>query len=142
MNQDFTPTFAEVCVKAVLINAKNEVLLLQRHPDSIGGGSWDLPGGMLEEGEKPEDGLRREIQEETGIEVATLAPIYTDGAIPHKVGHYTVWIWFKGVYEHGNIELDQENTAFTWVSLDAATNLIDDELPKAHRLAIIAAKSN
>jgi len=32
-------------------------------------GHWDLPGGFLHETEKPEDGLRREFLEETGIEV-------------------------------------------------------------------------
>jgi 8-oxo-dGTP diphosphatase len=30
---------------------------------------WDLPGGFLEEGEEPLDGLRREFLEETGIEI-------------------------------------------------------------------------
>lgn len=32
-------------------------------------GEWDLPGGFLSEDERPEDGLRREFLEETGIEV-------------------------------------------------------------------------
>jgi ADP-ribose pyrophosphatase YjhB (NUDIX family) len=32
-------------------------------------GFWDIPGGFLEEGEKPLDGLRREFLEETGLEV-------------------------------------------------------------------------
>jgi ADP-ribose pyrophosphatase YjhB (NUDIX family) len=32
-------------------------------------GHWDLPGGFLEEGEEPLEGLRREFREETGLEV-------------------------------------------------------------------------
>jgi 8-oxo-dGTP diphosphatase len=30
---------------------------------------WDIPGGFLEEGEEALDGLRRELKEETGIDV-------------------------------------------------------------------------
>jgi ADP-ribose pyrophosphatase YjhB (NUDIX family) len=33
-------------------------------------GKWDIPGGFLEEDEDPLDGLRRELREETGLEVA------------------------------------------------------------------------
>ena len=32
-------------------------------------GYWDLPGGFLHEDERPEDGLRREFREETGLEI-------------------------------------------------------------------------
>jgi ADP-ribose pyrophosphatase YjhB (NUDIX family) len=44
-------------------------LLLARRAGEPERGKWDLPGGFLEEGEHPLDGLRRELQEETGLEV-------------------------------------------------------------------------
>jgi ADP-ribose pyrophosphatase YjhB (NUDIX family) len=47
---------------------RGRVLLARRahEPDA---GLWDAPGGFLEEGEDPLDGLRRELREETGLEV-------------------------------------------------------------------------
>jgi 8-oxo-dGTP diphosphatase len=45
-------------------------------------GKWDLPGGGLEFGEKPLDGLSREVLEETGLTVATAESL---GALSHTV---------------------------------------------------------
>jgi ADP-ribose pyrophosphatase YjhB (NUDIX family) len=53
---------------ALVTDASGRLLLARRarEPDR---GLWDLPGGFLEEGEHPLDGLRRELLEETGLEV-------------------------------------------------------------------------
>jgi 8-oxo-dGTP diphosphatase len=50
-------------------------------------GHWDLPGGFLEEGELPLDGLRREFAEETGLEVE---PVDWLGAFLDPYDHYFV----------------------------------------------------
>jgi 8-oxo-dGTP diphosphatase len=44
-------------------------VLLARRASEPDAGRWDLLGGFLEEGEHPLDGLRRELREETGLEV-------------------------------------------------------------------------
>lgn len=44
-------------------------LLLARRANTPFQGKWDLPGGFLDEGEHPLDGLRRELREETGLDV-------------------------------------------------------------------------
>ena len=60
------PTSSAVCV-----DDEGRVLLSKRAipPDE---GRWDLPGGFLEEGEHPLDGVRRELQEEAGVEIEPL----------------------------------------------------------------------
>jgi ADP-ribose pyrophosphatase YjhB (NUDIX family) len=63
------PTFT-VSAAAVVLNEKDEVLLLN-HILRPGGG-WGLPGGFLDAGEQPADALRRELMEETGIELSDL----------------------------------------------------------------------
>jgi ADP-ribose pyrophosphatase YjhB (NUDIX family) len=53
---------------ALVVDDAGRVLLARRayEPDA---GLWDLLGGFLEEGEPPLDGLRRELLEETALEV-------------------------------------------------------------------------
>lgn len=59
-----------VSVAAVVLNEKKEVLLLDHVFRSSA--SWGLPGGFIEHGESPEEGLRREVDEETGLELEDL----------------------------------------------------------------------
>jgi NAD+ diphosphatase len=54
--------------EAVCIDARGRILLGRRAFDP-GVGLWDLPGGFLHEDELPLDGLRREVREETALEI-------------------------------------------------------------------------
>lgn len=63
------PSFT-VSAAAIVTNDEGRVLLLDHviRPRS----GWGLPGGFLEHGEQPEDGIRREISEETSLELFDL----------------------------------------------------------------------
>jgi ADP-ribose pyrophosphatase YjhB (NUDIX family) len=56
---------------------RDGLVLLGRRRNDPGAGRWDLPGGFLHEGENALEGLRREVREETGLE---LEPIEFLGA--------------------------------------------------------------
>ena len=66
------------CV-AVLVEQDGRLMLTRRGIEPFRGW-WDLPGGFLEDGEHPEEGVRREIMEETGlcVKVACLTGIHMD----------------------------------------------------------------
>ena len=49
------------------------ILLTRLAPDEVDAGYWTLPGGGLDWGEHPLEGLRREFIEETGLEPRTLS---------------------------------------------------------------------
>ncbi|MCW6507421.1 8-oxo-dGTP diphosphatase MutT [Lichenifustis flavocetrariae] len=64
-------------VAVALVDADSRVLIAQRPVHKALGGLWEFPGGKLESGERPEQALIRELDEELGIAVqeACLAPL-------------------------------------------------------------------
>lgn len=56
-----------VTAGAVVVDGRGRVLLL-KHVFRTGSG-WGIPGGFIERGEQPEDAVRRELQEEAGLEL-------------------------------------------------------------------------
>jgi ADP-ribose pyrophosphatase YjhB (NUDIX family) len=69
-----TPRHSVSVAAAIFDDSSQKVLLIKRRDN----GKWEPPGGVLELDEAIEDGLRREVREETGaeIEVGPLTGVY------------------------------------------------------------------
>ncbi|MGH9327699.1 MAG: (deoxy)nucleoside triphosphate pyrophosphohydrolase [Terriglobia bacterium] len=57
-----------ILVAAGIFMKSGRVLICQRHHSDAYGLQWEFPGGKVESGEKLEDSLRRELEEELNIE--------------------------------------------------------------------------
>lgn len=79
----------KIRVTAILIK-EGKILILEQNVDNQR--SWSLPGGGLEEGESLEQALRREMQEETGLDVSLRELLYICDYI--KYGSHVVHITF------------------------------------------------
>jgi 8-oxo-dGTP diphosphatase len=64
-------------VACALVDTDGRVLLAQRPPGKPMAGLWEFPGGKIQAGERPEESLIRELEEELGIVVkeACLSPL-------------------------------------------------------------------
>lgn len=64
-------------VACALIDADKRILLAERPAGKSLAGLWEFPGGKMEQGERPETALIRELREELGIivEEPCLAPL-------------------------------------------------------------------
>lgn len=56
----------------VLVEHRGEILLIRRAIEPWFG-EWDIPGGFVDAGEHPEDGARRELLEETGLDLPVVS---------------------------------------------------------------------
>jgi 8-oxo-dGTP diphosphatase len=64
-----------VTAAAIVVDTQGRVLLL-KHRFRPGTG-WGIPGGFIEAGEQPAEGVRRELREEVGLELAAVEVVTT-----------------------------------------------------------------
>ena len=109
-------------VACALVDADNRVLVAQRPEGKALAGLWEFPGGKMEPGERPEDTLIRELNEELGITVkeACLAPL-TFASHPYETFHLLMPLWICRRWE-GTVTR-KEHQALKWVRAGALREL-------------------
>ena len=84
-----------------VIVKKKGTILLGKRKNSHGAGGWQFPGGHLEYSESILDCARREVAEETGLQIANLAtgPYTNDFFVKEKKHYITLYVtadWISG----------------------------------------------
>lgn len=72
---------------ALVVNARGELLIAQRHEAAMLGGLWEFPGGKQEPDESMPACIARELKEELGIDVAVGEHFVT---VQHAFSHFTM----------------------------------------------------
>ena len=111
--------------KAFLIN-NNKLLILKRRSDDIQRlWIWELLGGRLEIAENPIEGIKREVKEETGVDIEVLHPF--------KVRHFTrednqivTLLIFLCKTSDNEVIISKEHSNFEWVPLENCKDKSND----------------
>lgn len=97
-------------------DARGRVLIAKR-PDGVHqGGLWEFPGGKLQLGESPQDGLARELLEELGIRIRAWRPLIR---LQHDYGDRHVVLHVYRIDAYDGIASGQEGQPLAWVKPDA-----------------------
>ena len=110
-----------VSVAALVTNDAGEVLLVKSPWRG-----WEYPGGLIEPGESFEAALKREVREESGVEIEITGFV----GICKNVARNIVNIDFTARYTGGALATSEESTEVGWFSPEEAVEMITFPLTK------------
>ena len=115
--------YPEPTVGAIIINPSEKILLCKSQ-------KWNnkfvIPGGHIERGEKMEDALRREVKEETGLDIYDIELIGLQESIFSKTfreNRHFIFIDFICRTDTSDVTLNDEADEYVWAALDEILDL-------------------
>ena len=110
-------------VGALIYNDQGEVLMIRTHKWS---NRWGIPGGKIKTNEPAIDALKRELREETGLELRDIRFAMVQDCIEppefYKKAHF-ILLNYTAVATATNVVLNDEAEVFRWVSPEEAAGL-------------------
>lgn len=123
-----------VGIYGLITRRDGKFLIIRRAAHDSMPGLWELPGGGLNEGEQVEDGIMREVFEETGLRVKVLAPIST-ASFPRRKNREPKFIlrvaYSCAVFpEKQTVKLSKDHSQFQWVKKEELIKITHSEFLK------------
>lgn len=120
-----SPDIPLATVGGLIFNSKNEVLMIRTHKWS---NLWGIPGGKIKYGETSDEALRREILEETGLEISGIQFAIVQDCIHskefYKDAHFVLLNYTCCcVAKNPRVKLNEEGREFRWLKLADAKKL-------------------
>ena len=106
-------------VKAMIVRNGHELLVIKKSDaEDVNPNTYDVPGGRLEYGETPIEGLKREVREEVGLEIEIVRPSRTWSFVKKEKDFQLVGVTFLCRYVAGEARLSDEHSACAWINMD------------------------
>ena len=132
-----------VAVGAIIEDDEGRILLVKHKPEKGGfwQGKWICPGGKLELGETIGDGIKREVKEETGLEIELIKPLPAFDRIVKSadgIDLHVVYIDCVAKAAGGELKVDSDVGEALWIEKDELGHIWDDMHEDTQRLFKLA----
>ena len=107
-----------------IIRSGKKVLFLQRKPKNYGETVWAIPAGKIEQGESPEQALKREVKEETDLDLENFYQLKKYEIRLHKKNYdFTYFLFEANIPENSKVKISDEHINYKWVDIDKVNEL-------------------
>ena len=122
--------YQKITVAGLLIKDGKVLVIKRARNERYLAGMYELPGGKVDFGEQPNDALKREFLEETGLTIQVLTPYKAYSYLSHENKRHTVEIVYTvALIGKPGIKLSDEHEDYCWVSpKDVDTIPMTDEI--------------
>lgn len=120
-------------VNAVALTEDNKILMVHQYRHAAGIISLEIPGGVIDEGETPEQGLRRELLEETGYQFDDFELLCTVYGNPSTADNQTRCFLARGGKKVQEQHLDEQEEIIveTFTIPEVKQLLLDNKIAQA-----------
>lgn len=105
-----------VGVKGLIIHNGLALIVRRSQTDTSAPGMWEYPGGRLEFAEIPEDGLRREIMEETGLHAQIGRILYASNLMKDSGAEQIVILNYLAMVQSNAVHISSEHDDWHWAT--------------------------
>ncbi len=124
-----------VAGKAVIFNDERKILVVResgQYDEGTNVGRWDFPGGRFESNETIDDGLLREVKEETGLDVKRgrlLDALENFPEIKDEKVHI-IRLYYECFASTQEVQLSEDHDEYKWIATDEfeTHNVLDKEI--------------
>ena len=114
----------QIIQKAVIKNGEKYLILKRSDSTKYFPGFWNFPGGKLEKGETGEEGIVREVKEETTLDIEVGDVIFECSFDLDKAGSVTYKFLIYSVKSYnGEIKIGHEHSEFCWATKEEILQL-------------------
>jgi len=130
-------------VGAVIEDSAGRVLLVKHKPERGGfwQGKWICPGGALEPGETIPEGIKREVKEETQLEIELIRPLYPFDRVvkeDDRVSLHVIYIDYLARATGGELRAGSDINQAIWIERERIPQIWDELHDDTKKLLQIA----
>jgi 8-oxo-dGTP diphosphatase len=116
-----------VIVKGMIVKDKKILVIQRSHDEKVVPDAWEMVGGKIQMEESLEEGLLREIKEETNLDCTIEKILYATDHNTNNMGKVVLLVYLCRALSK-EVEISEEHQAYKWVDVEEFRKIVFEQI--------------